>query len=525
MNDSEKYIQIGRAQNPSFPSKSGGKICGKSNTPKQYIDRKHQYLAKPTRMFIGNAAKYASDFVEAKVQGLTKDFYSYLTTNIRFSDAHSTYSETSLQDDSKIVLFAEPKIDYFPIGAKLQTMGNTWLCVNPSNMSSVYTNALIKRCNAVYNSYDFYGNILREAIIVESPAMSGNDNEVKDNVVLMDGYFNVTCQLNENTMQLGQNRRILLGSKAYHITGFQDFLKEFASEESGVTDSDVLNVTFDVDVEKGVLSVGYPKSYAGTTFLLSGDNDAELTAQTKPPLKEADLYLSENASKTTDGELYAGLGDPFEGTSHLLRFTIRIEEPTEDDDLERHIANGNNYSFSAEVIGAKSVTVNDTVTLQANFMRNGEVVQNTAKHPVSWYWLSSDTDTATVTENGVVTGIKPGNVQIIAYLAQNPSVTSIFEMEVMQPNTASYVQFTSVVPQSLEQFDSVQISASYYENGSITDNAIEWEYSGADASCYRVEQSGNTISLTCVIPSREPLIVTAKYGDLSESVQIELEGY
>ena len=87
------------------------------------------------------------------------------------------------------------------------------------------------------------------------------------------------------------------------------------------------------------------------------------------------------------------------------------------------------------------------------------------------------------------------------------------------------MQFTSVVPQSLEQFDSVQISASYYENGSITDNAIEWEYSGADASCYRVEQSGNTISLTCVIPSREPLIVTAKYGDLSESVQIELEGY
>ena len=59
--------------------------------------------------------------------------------------------------------------------------------------------SVVARCNATYNSYDYYGNIIVEPIVVEKYTMSNNDNDNSINLVLMDGYFNITCQLNENT--------------------------------------------------------------------------------------------------------------------------------------------------------------------------------------------------------------------------------------------------------------------------------------------------------------------------------------
>lgn len=227
MNDSQRYIK-----NLIFGN-DGSKVV--QNTPEQYNSRQKQYLADRTSRYIAERSYLASDYVQADIQGLLPYFYDYTTLNIRLADILSPNANaTKKVDDYKQVLISDRAVDYLPIGAKINTMGSTWIVINPSNISSVSANAVIARCNATYNSYDYYGNIIVEPIVVEKYTMSNNDNDNSINLVLMDGYFNITCQLNENTKNLGINKRIILGDKPYHITGFTDFIQEFTGNRNNI---------------------------------------------------------------------------------------------------------------------------------------------------------------------------------------------------------------------------------------------------------------------------------------------------
>lgn len=228
MGDSKKYIK-----NLIFGS-NGFNVA--QNAPQQYNSRQRQYLSQRTAKYAAERAYLASDFVQAEVQGLTDNFYDYTSLNIRLADI-LTPSATSTKrvDDFKQVLIPDMAVDYLPIGAKIKTMGSTWLVINPSNLSADgLATSVVARCNATYNSYDYYGNIIVEPIVVEKYSMQGNDNVNSINLVLMDGYFNITCQLNDNTRNLGINKRIILGDKPYYITGFTDFIQEFTGDRESV---------------------------------------------------------------------------------------------------------------------------------------------------------------------------------------------------------------------------------------------------------------------------------------------------
>lgn len=439
LSDSEKYINGAILQ-------GGGTLNVPNNKPSQYADREHQYMAKKTRQFSAVRAKFATDYVKARVQGISpKDFYKWYRTQVRLSDMHSTPSTTQQTDDTKIVLFDEPKIDYFPIGAKLETMGSTWICTNPSNLSSTLTSAVVRRCNTSYNLYDYYGNIVTEPIVLEKVAMLGNDNaEKSQNLVMMDGYFNVICQLNENTRQLGLNQRIILGTKAYFITGFNDFYQEF-----------------------------------------SGDYDS----------------------------------------THILYFTVRIEEPQENDDVPNHIANGKTYSFTAEITeGQRELNMGDTLNLTAVFLKNGAETAGTDERPVTWIWESDAPDVVEVDENGRVTAKSDGTARITARLAQNAAITATIELAVKETATEPYVAFESVIPQSVEQYETVTLTANYYDGGAATDKPIEWTFGGADKRSYAATIKGNSVEIYCVSADDTPLTVTATCEGKSATATIELYG-
>lgn len=221
--DSKDYVKSVAAFN--------GRSSIQSNAPASYSDQKRQYMKERASMFDASRAYLSNDYVEAEIQGVTENFYEWVTTSIRLADiANKTASSANRVDDYKEILIPELGIDYFPIGAKVKTMGSTWICVNPANISSSKATAVVARCNASYNSYDYYGNVVTEPIIVEKYSMAGNDNDRKQNIVLMDGYFNITCQLNGNTEQLKENSRIILGKKPYQITGVTDFIQEFTGD-------------------------------------------------------------------------------------------------------------------------------------------------------------------------------------------------------------------------------------------------------------------------------------------------------
>ena len=438
-NDSEKYIDGAILQGGGIPNVP-------NNMPVQYADRERQYMAGRTRQFPAVRAKFSTDYVKARVQGISKtDFYKWYRTHIRLSDMHSTPTATQQTDDTKNILFDEPKIDYFPIGAKIETMGNVWICTNPSNMSSTLTTAVVRRCNVSYNLYDYYGNIVTEPMIIDKVTMMGNDNAEKpQNLVMMDGYFNVICQLNENTRKLGLNQRIILGKTAYFITGFNDFYQEF-----------------------------------------SGDYDS----------------------------------------THILYFTVRIEEPQENDDVPNRIANGKNYSFAAKITeGQRELNAGDTLTLTAVFLKNGAETAGTDEHPVTWTWESDGPEVAEVDKNGRVTAKSSGTARITARMAQNAAIAATVELAVKEATTEPYVAFNGVIPQSVEQYETVTLTAAYYEDGAATDKLIEWAFGGADKRSYTATIKGNSVEIYCYLGDDTPLTVTATCEGKSATAIIELWG-
>lgn len=423
-----------------------------SNTPAQYADKQHEYLNNRNKKFSSSRAYLSNDYVEANVQGLNPDdFYEWNYEYVRFSDiAQSSSMATRKSDDWKEAMFPEIDIDYFPIGAKMQTMGNTWLNVNPSNMGSAYATAVMARCNSSYNSYDHYGNVITEPIYIGSYEIrkTANYTEIY-HINLMDGNIQVTCQLNDITKKLGETKRLVIGSKIYFITGYADYVQEFTGDRESV---------------------------------------------------------------------------------HLLTFTARVEEPTDRDDMtETFIANGKTEHFSAILNMPSLLKVGNATEASPLFVHNEVVVTATEQYPLTWEYASDNENVARVTSDGHIEGIGEGVAAITATLKENPSISATVNITVRDVETMAHVEFDEYKDHTITQYMTNEYTAHFYdENGVQTDDPLEWSVSGGDYDsdyAYAVEESGLTIAITCISPSKTPIVVTAKHGDYENIIKLELEGY
>lgn len=217
---------------------TGGGILGLSsrNQPAEYKDRAHPYFSDATRAFVEERAQYASDFFTAKTVGLDpNDPLREITVQLRL--ANVVRPSAAIQrafDDFKEVLIANPDYSYIRPGVKFFVVGSWWLAYSPDNISSVSASGIIRRCNATWNFLDYYGKLHREPICVEATHANANAPDSQQAVVVPSGYFNVVCQYNAHTAQINDNTRLILGSRAYSVSGFSDFETEFTEDDSSV---------------------------------------------------------------------------------------------------------------------------------------------------------------------------------------------------------------------------------------------------------------------------------------------------
>lgn len=206
-----------------------------TNRPAQYNDRRNPYFGDPTARFVQAYGKYASDYTACRVQGLDSDpnnFYEWSDQLIRLADARKKGNAIDRPiDNYKEVLFVDRRIEYVPEGAKMETMGSTWLVTNPANISSAVGGGIIRRCNATWNHLDWYGNVLKEPMVVENVKLNANANDFQETMLIMQGYFNITIQRNGETENLDVNSRLILGRMAYQITGYADVAQEFTGDD------------------------------------------------------------------------------------------------------------------------------------------------------------------------------------------------------------------------------------------------------------------------------------------------------
>ena len=249
----------------------GGFAAGpQKNTPPQYANRQKQYFGDVTEKFNAQYAKYASDYMTGTLQYFDPSGDS-VTTDVTFRFANVVRPTAAIQryfDDYKIVLFDQLNMDYVQQGAKLTTNGSTWIAFNPDNISSVTPNAIFRRCNAVWNHLDFYGNVVSEPIIVEEDRANASTPDAQNSQMVSRGYYNVVCQYNDFTRQINDNTRLVLGSKTYEVTGYGDFSTEFTGDYSTVR---ILKFTIRVetknmDTDDMVNHVAEGKNYLWVPF-------------------------------------------------------------------------------------------------------------------------------------------------------------------------------------------------------------------------------------------------------------------
>ena len=204
----------------------------KTNAPSQYSDRQHQYYGDVTRLFAEQYDRFSSDYVEAWVQGLEGEPFEYTKVHLRLSDAITgTSAISTTYDNYKIVEIAERQYSYIRRGAKVITMGNTWLAINPDNMSGITGQSVIERCDNTWNHLDFYGNVVYEPVCVDRLDMRGVDPDSQRSTMINTGYYNIKCQDNEQTRQLGNNSRLYVGNVCFRIAGYAEISREFTYEK------------------------------------------------------------------------------------------------------------------------------------------------------------------------------------------------------------------------------------------------------------------------------------------------------
>lgn len=198
--------------------------------PTQYADKQFEYYADPTHLFKEKMLEYASDYIEALLQNWDNGG-AWETVYIRMADVVRPSAAIQRHfDEYKMILPRDPSINYLQPGTKLQAMGSYWIVVNPVNISGGDGAGIVRRCNTVWNHLDWYGNVVSEPIVVENDRANASSPDAQTDQRIATGYYNVICQYNDFTRQINDNTRLILGSKAYQVTGYGDFDQEFTGD-------------------------------------------------------------------------------------------------------------------------------------------------------------------------------------------------------------------------------------------------------------------------------------------------------
>ena len=426
---------------------SNAPLSIKENLPPQYKDRQKEWYADETLWFTDEYAKYSSDYVEAQIQGLIPDKpFEYVPCHIRLSDiVTSSSASTQIIDDNKNILVAEKEYTYLRKGAKVIAMGSTWLVTNPANLSGGKGKGLIQRCDAVWHYLDYYGNVRSEPMCVNKDILRATDPDAQRSTMITKGYFIGKMQYNDVTKRmLDNNARMILGSGAYHLTGFMDFIQEFTSgddsvnllefymrwEEPDDAIDDMVNKvaggkTFKWEIAisgaNTIMSGGTTQLTAESVRTNEGTSEAVIDTEAYPVNYEWSTSDSDVCTVNSDG-VVAGVG---EGTAVVTATLVQNPNITaqysiivEGSAAEPHI------EFNSTI--PKCINAYETLIVAATYYENGQ----DTNIPLTWELSGADPNTYSYvaekvyeTESGVY-ATDPGNHLYMVSAAKNGIVIS-----------------------------------------------------------------------------------------------------
>lgn len=253
--------------------------------------------------------------------------------------------------------------------------------------------------------------------------------------------------------------------------------------------------------------------------------------QVEMQYNEATRQIDDNTRMILGSKAYfaSGVSDFFQeftgdySTVRVMEFTLRTTQiNVAIDDLENHVAGAKNFRWEIQIFGPSQMIAGNSAAFEAVSERMGSAVESTDKYPISYVWTSSDEAVALVDAFGGVTAVAEGEAVITAALAQNPAITASFRVSV-EASGETGVKFTSSIPASIGAYEDAEITAAFFDDGTETDEPIDWTFSGAANGTYRAVAGGKTATIYCFGYSKTPLHVVAARGEYSAEADIPLE--
>ena len=417
-------------------------------TPKEYKDRQKQYFNDETRLFTEQYAKYSADYVYAEIQGLDPEQpFVYFPVHIRMSDIVRSSSAISYEfDNFKNIDIAERQYTYLRIGAKVKAMGNTWLVINPDNVSNVLGKSIIQRCDSTWHYLDFYGNVHAEPVCIDRRDMRGVDPDSQRATMIATGYFTLKMQYNEATRQIDDNTRLILGTGAYRVAGHSDAIQEFTDDDTSIRMlmframfEEVNDAIDDMDNRiAGGKTFRWDLTVSGTTTLKVGETEQltassvrtseEHTEEVENTVEHPVSYLWESSDENVaEVDAFGNITANSEGEATI---TCTLEQNQNITRTLKIIVDGSNLDphISFTSTPPKVLRLYDETTITAQYYENGEVVDG-----AEITWVTQDADkrsyTATATGNNLKIKCWGGSVKPLYIIAQCNGQAHSFSME------------------------------------------------------------------------------------------------
>lgn len=191
-----------------------------------------QYFQNETTAYAAEVGHLASNVFAAECQGLNPDdFFEWRKVKLRSIRAAQAQTGSTMPGDwQRIYIFAPQNATYLPQGAMVKYADNTWLVYKDKNIAAVFGSAIVRRCNAVVNLLDWYGNVVHLPISYAKMETLGNAPHTTENTITSKNYIACICQINEYSEKFTENTRIILGKTAYAMRGLDDFTREFTDD-------------------------------------------------------------------------------------------------------------------------------------------------------------------------------------------------------------------------------------------------------------------------------------------------------
>lgn len=201
-----------------------------TNSPANTSPKYSKYNDEATAYY-HEYAPYASNVFEAEIQGLDySDFYKWTKVHLRSSNVINPSTGENLSTSWQSILILDKTVDFIPIGAYVKYNNSVWIVYNPDNIASPTGNTIVIRCNTTYNTWDYYGNLVKTPMFFAKGTVLASSPYYMEYSATLDGYQHIIMQLNDVTEKITNNTRIILGKSAFGMYGVSDFPEEFTGD-------------------------------------------------------------------------------------------------------------------------------------------------------------------------------------------------------------------------------------------------------------------------------------------------------